>query len=84
MQDLFSDNSDLNIKINKDDFCSATVISKKGFGLCWAGARATYGVTAGRVCFEVRVDGNCDIDEECASEPTPYALRYYNGTICQL
>ncbi len=56
----FSDNSDLNLKIDTTDFCSAKAMSERGFGYIWAGARATYGATVGKVCFEVRSFGVYD------------------------
>lgn len=43
------DNSDLNLTINRNDFCSAKAMSDGGFGYLWAGIRATHGVMAGRV-----------------------------------
>jgi len=67
-------NSDLNLNIQTEDFCSAEAVSKKGFGYMWAGARATYGATRGRVCFEVRVDGNMPTDH-LEGEETPNVLR---------
>ena len=48
------------MQISTDDFCSAQAISHDGFGLMWAGARATFGATRGKTCFEVRIDGNAD------------------------
>lgn len=49
-------------------------MSHEGFGLMWAGARATYGVCRGRACFEVRIDGNCNT-QHLENEPTPNVLR---------
>eukprot|EP00094_Tigriopus_californicus_P006584 TCALIF_06340-PA protein Name:"Similar to HNRNPUL1 Heterogeneous nuclear ribonucleoprotein U-like protein 1 (Homo sapiens)" AED:0.04 eAED:0.04 QI:0/0.57/0.37/0.87/0.85/1/8/0/1426 len=67
-------NSDLNLIIDKNDYCSAVAMSHEGFGLMWAGARATYGVCRGRACFEVRIDGNCNA-QHLENEPTPHVLR---------
>lgn len=52
---LFSDDSDLNLEIDKNNFTVATPMHEQGFGYIWAGARASYGFQSGRVCFEVKV-----------------------------
>jgi len=66
--------SDLNLKIKPTDFCSAEAMSNDGFGYMWAGVRASYGVTRGRVCFEVRIDGNKPTDH-LEQEANPNVLR---------
>ena len=48
-------NSDLNLVINKGDFLNANPLTDGGFAYMWAGARATYGFSKGKVCFEVKV-----------------------------
>ena len=68
------DNSDLNLNINVTDFCSATAMSNGGFGYVWAGARATYGATRGKVCYEVRIDQSCDTSH-LEGEEMPNVLR---------
>ena len=68
------DNSDLNLKITTTDFCSVEAMSKGGFGYMWAGARATYGATRGRVCFEVKITANQPTNH-LEDEETPNALR---------
>ena len=40
----------------------------------WAGARATYGVTNGRVCYEVIIDSNNDVSH-LENEICPNVLR---------
>ena len=70
---FFPDNSDLNLKISTDDFCSARPLSHHGFGYIWAGARATYGATRGKVCYEVRINSNEPVELE--AEETPHVLR---------
>jgi heterogeneous nuclear ribonucleoprotein U-like protein 1 len=52
---LFPDDSDINIIIDKENFCSATPMHDHGFGYIWAGARATYGFQKGKVFYEVKV-----------------------------
>ena len=47
------DNSDLDLEINVQDMCSAKAMSKDGFAHLWAGVRATYGATKGKLCYEV-------------------------------
>ncbi|KAL9951445.1 hypothetical protein ACROYT_G044106 [Oculina patagonica] len=47
-------NSDLNFVIEPDGVTGSS-LHKDGFEYMWAGARATYGVRSGKVCFEVRV-----------------------------
>lgn len=41
--------SDLHLEIDTYDFCSAKAVSTEGFGYLWAGVRATYGSTRGKV-----------------------------------
>ena len=38
----------------------------------WAGARATFGATRGKTCFEVRIDGNADTSH-LVNEVTPFS-----------
>lgn len=52
---LFSDDSDLNLVIDKESFTSAAPMFDHGFGYIWAGARATYGFQKGKVFYEVKV-----------------------------
>ena len=49
-------------------------MSNDGFGYMWAGARATYGVTRGRACFEVRIDKN-QPTSHLEGEMNPNVLR---------
>ena len=68
------DNSDLNCTITPTDFCSVTAMSSRGFGYMWGGARATHGVSRGRVCYEVRVDGNQNVGH-LENETAPHVIR---------
>ena len=52
---FYSDNSDLNLKIDYTTGLKAEPLSYEGFGMVWAGARGTYGVAKGKVAFEVKV-----------------------------
>ena len=62
------------MEIETNQFCSAKVISEKGFGYMWAGARATYGAINGKICFEVVVDSNNDVSH-LDNESCPNVLR---------
>jgi hypothetical protein len=44
-------NSDLELEISPNDFCSARARSDGGFGNIWAGVKATHGAVAGRVSY---------------------------------
>ena len=48
------DNSDLHLKIAADGL-SGKPLEDEGFSYLLAGARATWGVTTGKVCFECKV-----------------------------
>ena len=53
-------NSDLFLKIAKDNFMVAEPFFKEGWGYVWASARATHGFTAGKVGFQVKLLDNLD------------------------
>lgn len=53
---FFSVDSDLNLKIDRETFCSAQSLFDTGLALVWAGARANYGAIAnGKYFFEVQL-----------------------------
>lgn len=66
--------SDLNLAINKPDLCSARPLSDGALALAWAGARSTYGVNSGKVCYEVQVNEINRI-QNLSDERNLYELR---------
>lgn len=64
---MLLDDSDLNLLIDKDGFVSATPMHNDGFCYIWAGARASYGYTSGKIYYEAKITDCCSIniqDEE--------------------
>lgn len=66
--------SDLNLSINKPELCSARPLSDGALALAWAGARSTYGVDKGKVCYEVQVNEINRI-QNLSDERNLYELR---------
>ncbi|XP_034944568.1 heterogeneous nuclear ribonucleoprotein U-like protein 2 isoform X2 [Chelonus insularis] len=65
--------SDLNLIIDKSKFLSATPMHNDGFGYVWAGARASYGFTSGKIYYEVKVTHQCNVTLQ--NEEYPHVLR---------
>ena len=51
---VFTDNSDLNLRVDEAGV-KGTPITAEGFAFMWAGVRGSYGVSKGKVCYEVKV-----------------------------
>jgi len=49
-----ADNCDLSLTIDDTGY-KATPMTFAGFAFMWTGARSTYGVKQGKVCFQVKV-----------------------------
>uniref|UniRef100_A0A8C2UII5 Heteroous nuclear ribonucleoprotein U like 2 n=1 Tax=Chinchilla lanigera TaxID=34839 RepID=A0A8C2UII5_CHILA len=56
--------SDLHFQVSKDRYGGQPLFSEK-FPTLWSGARSTYGVTKGKVCFEAKVSQNLPMKEGC-------------------
>jgi heterogeneous nuclear ribonucleoprotein U-like protein 1 len=53
---FFLVDSDLNLKINRETFCSAISLSDTGLALVWGGARANYGaINNGKYFYEMQI-----------------------------
>lgn len=66
--------SDLSLVIS-DNGVKAQPFTEHGFAFMWTGAKATYGVKAGKVCFEVKVLSHLNVDHLPAEEDNRHVLR---------
>ncbi|XP_059362273.1 heterogeneous nuclear ribonucleoprotein U-like protein 1 isoform X3 [Carassius carassius] len=67
-------NCDLHFKVSGDR-CSGCPLTAEGFAYLWSGARATYGVNKGRVCYELKVMEYIPVKHLPGSEPDPHVVR---------
>ncbi|XP_062844385.1 heterogeneous nuclear ribonucleoprotein U-like protein 1 [Trichomycterus rosablanca] len=67
-------NCDLHFKVARDRY-NGYPLTIEGFAYLWAGARASYGVTKGRVCYEMRINEEISVKHLPTSEPDPHVVR---------
>uniref|UniRef100_A0A671NCW4 SAP domain-containing protein n=1 Tax=Sinocyclocheilus anshuiensis TaxID=1608454 RepID=A0A671NCW4_9TELE len=67
-------NCDLHFKVSQDR-CSGCPLTIEGFAYLWSGARATYGVNKGCVCYELKVMEYVPVKHLPCSEPDPHVVR---------
>ncbi|KAL6115757.1 hnrnpul1 [Pungitius sinensis] len=67
-------NCDLHFKVSRDRY-SGYPLTIEGFAYLWAGARATHGVTQGRVFYEMKINEEIPVKHLPGSEPDPHVVR---------
>ncbi|XP_041669517.1 heterogeneous nuclear ribonucleoprotein U-like protein 1 [Cheilinus undulatus] len=67
-------NCDLHFKVSRDRY-SGYPLTIEGFAYLWAGARATHGVTQGRVCYEMKLNEEIPVKHLPSTEPDPHVVR---------
>ncbi|CAL4107107.1 unnamed protein product [Meganyctiphanes norvegica] len=68
-------NSDMSVKIDRENYLSATPMTEHGFGYVWHGIKATYGFTQGRVYYEAIIEEEIPVPHLEAEEQHPHVLR---------
>lgn len=66
-------NSDLHLQIDKTRY-SAQTLTTAAFVFMWAGARSSYGVKNGKICFETKITKHMDVNLP-ADEQNPHIVR---------
>ncbi|XP_037533652.1 heterogeneous nuclear ribonucleoprotein U-like protein 1 [Nematolebias whitei] len=67
-------NCDLHFKVSRDRY-SGYPLTIEGFAYLWAGARASHGVSRGRVCYEMKINEEIPVKHLPSSEPDPHVVR---------
>ncbi|XP_036379604.1 uncharacterized protein LOC118774371 isoform X2 [Megalops cyprinoides] len=67
-------NCDLHFRVSRDRY-SGYPLTIKGFAYLWSGARASYGVSKGRVCYEMKINEEISVKHLPSSEPDPHVVR---------
>ncbi|KAL6463449.1 hypothetical protein MHYP_G00278400 [Metynnis hypsauchen] len=67
-------NCDLHFKVARDRY-SGYPLTIEGFAYLWAGARVSYGVTKGRICYEMKINEEISVKHLPSSEPDPHVVR---------
>lgn len=68
-------NSDISLCIDDKLGTTASPLTMAAFGFMWTGAKATYGVAAGKVCFETKVVEHLNVDHLPSEEENRHVLR---------
>ncbi|XP_061104453.1 heterogeneous nuclear ribonucleoprotein U-like protein 1 [Conger conger] len=67
-------NCDLHFKVSRDRY-SGYPLTIEGFAYLWSGARASYGVSKGRVFYEIKINEEISVKHLPTSEPDPHVVR---------
>ncbi|KAJ0021911.1 hypothetical protein NQD34_009401 [Periophthalmus magnuspinnatus] len=67
-------NCDLHFKVSRNRY-SGYPLTIEGFAYLWAGARASHGVTKGRVCYEMKINEEISVKHLPSNEPDPHVVR---------
>uniref|UniRef100_A0A3B4AQA2 B30.2/SPRY domain-containing protein n=1 Tax=Periophthalmus magnuspinnatus TaxID=409849 RepID=A0A3B4AQA2_9GOBI len=73
-EELQRHNCDLHFKVSRNRY-SGYPLTIEGFAYLWAGARASHGVTKGRVCYEMKINEEISVKHLPSNEPDPHVVR---------